>query len=212
MKLGLTGGIGSGKSTVGKLFEMIGVPVFCSDIVAANLYFEKKVQQTIVKHFGDEVLFSSICNDKANQLYKCGRLVVIDKTKLSNIIFNNPSELQWINHLIHPLVKKKFDHWVKWKEKAGCKTVIFESAIIFENNLEHWFDKTISVYAPEELAVERAVARNNFLTREDIIQRMRNQISAEKKREKADFVIVNDEKKSVIEQVFTLWHGFCGDK
>ncbi|MDR2511377.1 MAG: dephospho-CoA kinase [Bacteroidales bacterium] len=206
MKLGLTGSIGSGKSTVAKLFEMMGVPVFYSDVVAAKLYFEKKIQQIIIKHFGDGILF-----DQRNAEIEVIRDVHIDKTKLSNIVFNNPSELQWLNHLIHPLVKKKFDCWAKQKEKTGCKTVIFESAIIFENNLENWFDKIISVYAPEALAVERAVARNDFLTQEDIVQRMKNQISADKKREKADFVIVNDEKKSVIEQVFTLWHDFCGE-
>jgi dephospho-CoA kinase len=180
-KIALTGGIGSGKSTVARVFETFAFPVFVSDISAHSLLFDLEVKNIVCEHFGKNIL------DYYGE---------VDTQALADIIFNNSDELLWYNKLIHPLVMKDFDDFCK---NQNSDIVIFESAIIFENNLEKYFDKIISVYCPQNIALQRLIERG--MTKEDALRRMNLQLSPEKKADLADFVIKNDNSLSILQQV-----------
>jgi len=186
-KVGLTGGIGSGKTTVAKLFEMLGVPVFYADLEAHRIRSEPAIFEELVRHFGTNILTE-------NQ---------IDKHKLATLIFNDSDALTWTNNLIHPLVIKEFEEWYGNQKKENPKFVIMESALIFEAKLEHLFDKIIVVDAPEDLRISRVMNREN-ISKQEVLQRINRQISADEKRQKADVIIQNDERHSLIEQVSNL--------
>jgi len=183
-KIGLTGGIGSGKTTVAKLFEMLGVPVFYADLEAHRIRNKVEISEQIVQHFGDGILTENR----------------IDKQKLASIIFKNDEALRWINNLIHPLVEKEFEKWCNAQKEHNSKFVIMEAALIFEANFEHLFDKIIVVDAPEELRIERVIKREN-ISRQEVLQRISMQMSADEKRKRADMIINNDEQHSLIEQI-----------
>jgi len=187
-KLGLTGAIGSGKTTVAKLFEMLGIPVFYADLEAHRVRSRPEISEQIIQHFGSKILTE-------NQ---------IDKRKLADVIFNDETALQWINGLIHPLVIAEFERWCTHVETHGRaslpKFVIMEAALIYEANLEYLFDKIIVVDAPEDLRISRVMKREN-VSKQEVLQRMSKQIPAEEKRKKADIIIHNDEQHSLIEQV-----------
>jgi len=184
LKIGLTGNIGSGKSTVAKLFEMLGVPVFYADSEAHRIRSEPEVFEELARHFGTNILTE-------NQ---------IDKHKLANLIFNDSDALAWTNNLIHPLVIKEFEEWCNNQKKENPRFVIMESALIFEAKLEHLFDKIIVVDAPENLRISRVMNREN-ISKQEVLQRINRQISADEKRQRADIIIDNDERQSLIEQV-----------
>jgi dephospho-CoA kinase len=187
-KIGLTGGIGSGKTTVAKLFEMLGVSVFYADLEAHRIRTKPEISEQIVRHFGSKILTE-------NQ---------IDKRKLANVIFNDETALRWINDFLHPLVEQAFEEWCKSVETDNYpslpKFVIMESALIFEAKFERLFDKIIVVNAPEDLRISRVVKREN-ISKQEVLQRMSKQISADEKRKRADIIIENDEQYSLIEQV-----------
>jgi len=183
-KIGLTGGIGSGKTTVAKLFEMLGVPVFYADLEAHRIRNKAEVSEQIVQQFGDGILTENR----------------IDKQKLAGIIFKNDEALRWINNLIHPLVEKEFEKWCDIQKEHNPKFVIMEAALIFEANFGHLFDKIIVVDAPEELRIERVMKREN-ISRQEVLQRIEKQMAAEEKRKRAEMIINNDEQHSLIEQI-----------
>jgi dephospho-CoA kinase len=183
-KIGLTGGIGSGKTTVAKLFEMLGVPVFYADLEAHHIRSRIEISEKIVRHFGPDVLTE-------NQ---------IDKRKLASVIFNNTEALLWINNLIHPLVEKGFEEWCNIQKEKKIPVVIMESALIFEAKFERLFDKIIVVDAPEELRISRVMNRE-IISKDEVLQRISQQISADEKRKKADIIIHNDEHHSLVDQV-----------
>ncbi|MCL2417209.1 MAG: dephospho-CoA kinase [Bacteroidales bacterium] len=183
-KLGLTGGIGSGKTTVAKLFEMLGAPVFYADFEAHRIRSQTAIHKQIVKHFGEKILTEK----------------QIDKRKLANLVFTDSEALQWLNNLIHPLVEKEFEKWCGVQKEHNPKVVIMEAALIFEANFEHLFDKIIVVDAPEELRIERVMKREN-ISKQGVLQRIAMQMSADEKRRRADIVIQNDEQHSLIEQI-----------
>ncbi|MCL2414857.1 MAG: dephospho-CoA kinase [Bacteroidales bacterium] len=186
-KIGLTGGIGSGKTTVAKLFEMLGVSVFYADLEAHRIRNGVEVSEQIVRHFGNGILTKNR----------------IDKQKLADIIFKNDEALRWVNNLIHPLVEKEFEKWCNTQKEHNPKFVIMESALIFEANLECLFDKIIVVDAPEELRIERVIKREN-ISKEEVLQRIAMQMSADEKCRRSDIIIDNDERQSLIEQVATV--------
>ena len=190
-KIGLTGGIGSGKTTVARLFEMLGTPVLYADLEAHKIRSRPKIFKQIVKQFGSKILIG-------NQ---------IDKRKFADVIFNDDKALQWLNSLIHPLVEKAFDEWcvsISLNEHTqNTPFVIMESALIFEAKFERLFDKIIVVDAPEELRISRVMEREN-ISRGEVLQRISKQISADEKRQKADIIIENDEHNSLIEQVVSI--------
>jgi dephospho-CoA kinase len=187
LKVGLTGGIGSGKSTVLEVFELLGVKVYRSDEES------KKLIQT------DPELIHKIKNAFGQDLYN--QKNELDKKKLAEIVFNDSAALEKLNHLVHPAVIKDFSNWV---EKQNSESyVIKESALFFEAEITHLVDRIITVYTPMQIRVQRLLERDNS-TEKDVAKRIENQLPESVKMEGSDFVIFNDEENSIIEQVLSL--------
>lgn len=184
--VGVTGGIGSGKTTVCKIFELLGIPVFYADAEAKKFYNDATIKSKVVKLFGKKILG----ND--------GR---VDRTKLSSIVFSNKSSLAKINSLIHPLVSKKFQQW-KNRQK-GVKYIIEEAAIMVESGAYKEIDYLISVNSPKSLRIKR-ITYSYKLRATEIKKRMREQISDKERKKYADAIIVNDGRHSLIEQVLRI--------
>ncbi len=189
-RIGLTGNMGSGKSTIARIFEVLRVPVFYSDDVARQLYQRNDVEKELALLFPD------------NDFYKNG---IFQKSELSALVFSNPESLQKINQLIHPLVEQEFQLWViDYKHEPY---VVQESAIIFENSLQHRFKSVVHVSAPLEIRLQRIMNRDH-LEKNQVEARMSNQLPEESKRSLADFVIENDGKQLLIPQVMWLHKQF----
>jgi len=171
MVVGLTGGIGSGKSTVAELFEALGVPVYSSDKEAKKLMIRKKIRKQI----------SSLLGEKA---YLDGEL---NRQFIAAKVFNNTTLLGELNAIVHPAVK---NHFIVWKNKQNYPYVIQETAILFENGLEGRFDNIILVTAPEKVRINRVTNRDK-VTVEEVQARIANQWSDEEKSKKSDFIINN---------------------
>ncbi|MCV6628764.1 MAG: dephospho-CoA kinase [Flavobacteriaceae bacterium] len=187
LKIGLTGGIGSGKSTVVKMFEGLGVPVFVSDIEAKRLMVSsKKIRKGLLSLFGEEVYIDK----KLNNVF------------LAKKIFNDRHLLEEVNALVHPSVRHSFKIWAA---KQYHPYVMQESAILFENDLHHFFDKTILVTAPKHLRIQRVIARD-ACTEEQVLARMSNQWEDERKETMSDFVIRNMKLEDTKQQVIKLHH------
>ena len=155
LKIGLTGGIGSGKSTVCKALKSLSIPVFNSDIIAKRIYRDKSVVSEIKKQIGVSV------NEENS----------INKKMLSSIIFNDKIKLQKLNKIIHPIVEKKFDLWC---QNQNRKMVVKESALLFESKSFKKFDKIIYVYASEKNRVNRVTKRDSRTTA-DVLNIISNQ-------------------------------------
>ena len=183
IKVALTGNIGSGKSTVAKIFSVFGVPVFNSDIEARIMYYNADVKAELMRLFSNSIFTPN------NE---------VDTKKLAAIIFSNKQALQSVNNIIHPLVIKKYDEWCQ-KHKNQMYT-IHESAILFENNLQDNFDFIINVSAPKNIRIERVMQRDS-VTKSTVEARMANQLSDKIKCNKSHFVINNDGSTFVIPQV-----------
>ncbi len=194
MIIGLTGGIGSGKTTVGKMFGELGVPVYDSDKEAKRLMnSSKKIRKAIKGIFGKKAY-----NDK-----KLDRAFVAEK------VFNDKNLLERLNSIVHPAVRK---HFVKWAKKQESPYVIQEAAIIFEQGNQNFYDKIILVTAPVEIRIERILRRDENMLLEQVEDRMRNQLPDVEKIKQADFVIENLELKSTKSKVLQvhealLWNG-----
>ena len=183
MVLGLTGGIGSGKTVVSQLFNVMGIPVYDSD-TRSKILTEKKPEiiDGLKSEFGDDI-------------YKGGCL---NKKLLSAIIFSDKNNLSKVNSIIHPVVFRDF---LKWQDQhKDCSIVVQETAILFEAKLEDRFDKIICVTAPENLRILRVVKRSG-LSFEDVKQRIANQIDEDVKMDRSDFIIINDGVNPVIPQL-----------
>ena len=186
IKIGITGGIGSGKSVVSRLLEMMGIPVYVSDIEA------KRITHT------NEVLRRELCTLVGPDVFQNGEL---NRPLLASYLFGDSQHAKEVNAIIHPKVKEDFRQWSSHKE---CLDIIgMESAILIESGFADEVDCIVMVYAPLELRVERAVRRDNASC-EQIMQRIRSQMSDEIKRNRADFVIVNDDETPLIPQVLTF--------
>jgi len=186
IKLGLTGNIGSGKTTVSKVFESLGIPIFYADNEAKKLYSLDHVKERVLLLFG-----KSIIND----------LEEVDFRLLSDLVFNDKNKLKELTSIIHPLV---FNNYHKWLETIQQEPYsIHESAIIYEYSQQKYFDKVICVTAPYELRVQRILERDNT-SRDKVEERIRNQMTETEKISLSDFVIVNDEKSFIIKQVLKI--------
>ena len=188
LKIGITGGIGSGKTTVCKVFELLGVPVFYADSVAKEIMIsDDELVDGIKATFGGSSYFPD------NSL---------NRKHLSDIVFNNPEQLRKLNALVHPAVFRAFD---KWMASLPPETpyVLKEAALLFESGSYRMCDKTLMVIAPEAIRIDRVMMRDG-VTAEQVRLRMDQQWSEEKKLHLADFEIHNSSNKSIIEQVLEL--------
>ena len=182
MIVGLTGGIGSGKSTVANLFRELGVPVYDSDKEAKLLMnTSDKIKKALVKLLGKE----SYIDGKLNRVY------------ISNKVFTNPELLAELNAIVHPQVKK---HFKEWCAQQNYKYLIQESALIFENKSQNNYDKIILVTAPLEIRVARVVKRDNS-SKDAVLQRVNNQLLDSEKIDFSDFIIENIDIKSTTESI-----------
>lgn len=173
MVVGLTGGIGSGKTTVGSMFEELGVPVYNSDEEAKKLMVtSNEVKQAIIRLLGEKA-------------YPDGKL---DKAYISRRIFANESLLLKMNAIVHPAVRK---HFLKWAEKQKFPYVIQEAAIIFEIGSQEFYNSIILVTAPKEIRIERIMKRNENTSKKSVEARMQNQWEDSEKIKGSDYVIEN---------------------
>ena len=183
IKLGVTGGIGSGKSVVCNVLRLHDIPVFDADREAKKLNDTSPViREKLINRFGPD-------------LYQNKRL---DRKKLANLIFNNEENLRATNAIIHPELAKLFEKWAD--QRKHHPVVAIDAAVLFEAGFQSLLDKTIIVLAPLETRIERAIKRDH-LTEEQITARASSQMSDEKKIELADFIILNDGQHSLLKQV-----------
>ena len=188
LKIGLTGSIGSGKTTVASAFRALGVPVYIADIEAKKFLFDPVVISLIVELAGREVLTSE---------------GAIDRKALAGKVFSNPERLEGLNAIIHPRVRQNFMQWV---EKHHLHPYVMqESAITFESGFYTMFDLIVVVAAPQEERIQRVLRRDGF-TREMVLERIDNQWSEHIKVEKADFVIQNSDTDMVLPQLLKIHH------
>jgi len=185
-RIGLTGNIGTGKSTIARIFENLGVPVYHADNQAREMLTFEPVIDQIADLFGKQVL---------NTMHQ------IDRKALASIVFNDKTKLDALNNLIHPLVEEDFSKWCKKHEDQ--KYILHEAAILFESGFDRLFDANILVTAPEELCIARVMARDGS-TKAMVRERILNQWSQYEKQKLSDYVIVNDEIAMVIPQVLAI--------
>jgi len=183
--VGITGGIGSGKTTICRIFSELGIAVYNADDEARQMYGMTSVQVELKKLFGEKIF-------RAN-----GDL---DKKKLADLIFNDEKALKEVNILIHPMVKKHFD---KWREQQTTLYVLKEAAILFESGSYKDCKKVIAITAPPEMRIGRILQRDRR-SRKEIEQIMAHQWTDEKRIKHSDFVIANDETKLLIPQVLEI--------
>lgn len=186
IKIGITGGIGSGKSVVSRLLEIMGIPVYVSDIEA------KRITQT------DEVIRRELCALVGQEVFQGGEL---NRSMLATYMFGHPEHIKEVNGIIHPRVKNDFRQWAA--RFGSGQLVGMESAILIESGFREEVDFLVMVYAPLKVRVERAIRRDRS-TKELVMKRIEAQMSDETKRNHADFVIVNDDETPIIPQVLKL--------
>lgn len=171
--VGLTGGIGSGKSTVAKYMISKGVPVYISDEEAKKIMEDESVKQRIQNIFSESIL-----NENGS----------LNRKKIADLVFTFPDKLKELNAIVHPEVQSHFKKWLN--DYKDHSFIVKEVAILFETGGNKQCDKVILITAPEELRLERAMKRDN-LTKKDILVRIKNQLPDSKKKEMSDFVVEN---------------------
>lgn len=188
VKVGVTGGIGSGKSVVTKLFALLGVPVYDADSKARFLMENNEALRTsLMVLFGVNVYSNHHLNRKF----------------LASQVFENAPKLAQLNGLVHPAVATDFEQWLTLHQQAPM--VVKEAAIMFESDAYKTLDKIITVFAPEEIRLQRVLMRDPQRTEKEVRAIMSNQFPEEKKLKLADYVIFNDDKHLVIPQVLQLY-------
>jgi dephospho-CoA kinase len=191
LKIGITGNIGGGKTTVSKIFEVLGIPVFYADDAAKKVMAEDTILiDELKKAFGAEAYFSD---------------GTLNRKHIASIVFNDDAQLAKLNSIVHPAVFRAFDTWTGQVKNAPY--VIKEAALLFESSSYKMCDYSVMVTAPLELRIQRVVQRDG-LTRADVESRNAKQFSEEKKIQLADHVIRNDDTELVIPQVLELHRKF----
>lgn len=186
IKIGITGGIGSGKSVVCELLRLHGIPVYDADAEAKRLNdISPVIREKLSAYFGKD-------------LYTGDRL---DKKKFAQLIFNDPEKLRLANSVIHPELMNNFVCWAH--ARKNFPVVALDAAVLLEGNFGGYVDKIVTVYAPENIRFERASQRDG-VSQDKIKERAKNQLPDEKKMAMSDFVILNDGKHSLISQVSWL--------
>lgn len=186
IRLGITGGIGSGKSTVTDIIKLLDIPVYIADIESKKLTESSPViREKLIEQFG-------------NNLYNGYKL---DKQLLASYIFNDKHKLTIANSIIHPVVEKHFCEWVE--KHQHHRIVAIETAILYESGMERLTDKVLVVYTPLEDRIKRTMLRDNT-SREKVLERINSQLSDDEKLKRADYVVYNNETKSLIQQSINI--------
>jgi dephospho-CoA kinase len=186
MIIGITGGIGSGKTIVCEIFKQLGVPVFNADNVARDLMQNNQEAYTLLQAQFGETIFPLLGQ--------------FNKLHLSQLVFNNPDELSQLNSIVHPFVRTAFNNW---KEKQTSPYILHEAAILIESGFNKLCDKVIVVEAPEGLRIQRVTARDGKST-EDVVSIIQQQMPDEERRKHADYTIINNEISPLLPQVLTI--------
>lgn len=187
IKVGITGGIGSGKTYISKIFESLNIKVYYSDLEAKKLMIANSIiKESLIKNFGNEVYL------------KNGEL---NRELLSKLIFSNKVNLQTVNNIVHPIVRQHYNDWAnKYKNE---KYTLKETAILFESGAHKQMDKIITVVSDLDIRIERIIARDN-ISKNEILKKINNQISDKEKIEKSYFVIYNNLRDSLTEQIYKI--------
>jgi dephospho-CoA kinase len=183
--IGLTGGIGSGKSTIANFFSEFGIPVYIADDAAKKLMLSDEITKSITNVFGASVF------DKRK----------LNNAKLAEIVFNNVNELEKLNRIIHPAVKKDFNEWLI--KNNNYSHVVYEAAILFESGSYKVCDIIITVIAPEEIRINRVIKRDGT-TREQVLSRIKMQWNDADRISKSHFVIINENLKIAKDEVHKI--------
>lgn len=178
--IGLTGGIGSGKTTIANYLKSLGIPVYNSDDQAKKILYLPETIDSLKSAFGNVVF--------TNELF--------DKDKLAKLVFNNPEQLKLLNQIIHPAVKVDFENWLKANKNSPL--IIKEAAILFESGSYKDCDVIISISSPQEIRIQRVIERDH-LTYEEVMSRINNQWTDEMRKKNSDYVIDNQD----VEKAFT---------
>jgi len=185
LKVGVTGGIGSGKSSVCKIFECLGVPVFRADDEGRRLLNDDtEIKKRVVDLLGKSILTS----DK------------LDRKKIAALVFSDEQKLAQLNTIIHPAVRNSF---LKWAESQSAGLIIEEAAVMFESGAYKMLDTIAVVAAPEQLRISRVMKRDNT-SEAEVMKRMKNQISEEERVKRANHVVLNDGTGMLIPTVLKL--------
>lgn len=185
MKLGVTGGIGSGKTSVCKVFNILGIPVFSADPEAQKIMND------------DENVIREINKLAGRNIYPDGNL---DRMGLATLIFNDPDRLRQVNSIVHPIV---FEHFKTWAETWDTPYVIMEAAILFESGAAKLVDRVATVIAPIEERIAR-VTKRNTLSREQVMERIKNQMDDDARIKLSDYVINNSENEMIIPVILKI--------
>jgi dephospho-CoA kinase len=185
IKVGVTGGIGSGKTLVCEIFGHLGIPVFNADIEAKKIYsIDQDVIEQLKQLFGQDIYHNE----------------ELKKDVLANIIFNDSKAMDKVNSIVHPKVREYF---LEWAEKQTSKYVIEEAAILFESNAYLDLDYIINVHARQDSRIKRVMERDN-ISKEQVLNRMKNQLCDEKRMKLADYTIYNDDERMLLPQVLAI--------
>lgn len=183
--IGLTGGIGSGKSTVSRLFETMGIPIYTADTESKKLInISPQIRKQLMAAFG-------------SQLYENGE---VNKAMLASLIFGNEENLRYANSVIHPAVFDDFQHWA---EQQTQSFVVIESAILFDSGFYKSVDVTVNVSAPLEMRIRRVEERDK-VSRKSIEARINSQMPEKERNRLSDYTIFNDERHALLPQVENL--------
>ncbi|KAF0195818.1 MAG: dephospho-CoA kinase [Bacteroidetes bacterium] len=191
LKVGLTGSIGSGKSTIAGVFRVLGIPVYVADDEARKILDQPEIISMVVHEFG-----SNLTNNDG----------LIDRKALAAEVFTDAAKLVRLNSIIHPRVRTHFSEWIEKMENVPY--ILQEAAIMYESGFSVFFDKIIVVAAPVEERIARVIRRDS-MTRQEVLDRMDKQWTEEKKLERADYVIFNSEHSQAIPQVLEIHEHLC---
>jgi dephospho-CoA kinase len=190
LKLGLTGGIGSGKTTIANIFIELGVPVFFADDEAKKFLLNNNVKSKLALHFGNHII------DFNGE---------INKAELAKIVFSDSNKLEKLNAIIHPLLMKEFEHWSSEKKRKNNALVVLEAAILFEAGFDKFVNKTLTVSANIEDRIKRVIKRDSTQYKL-VVDRINSQMSDEERELLSDIIINNSNNNMIVERVIEIYN------